>query len=221
MRRVTGLGLAFVFALTVVALFSGAGLVAEQTNAAHNHIGHVMDGWRDTPEGQGMLPAAIAEARIAARHAGLAARDTSDLDAMKRHAAHVLHAVDPEQIESGPGLGYGVKKGAAGAAQHIDLAASSDGASDAVKTHANHVGTSARNTVARSDEIIALAKRIEMATSATAASSLVAELNTLAQQLLAGTDANGDGRIGWQEGEGGLEVAETHVNLMKKAEGLP
>ena len=219
MRRLNGLGLTFVFALAVAALLSGAGLAAGQ-NAAHNHIGHVMDGWRDTPDGQGMLPAAIAEARIAVRHAGLAARDTSDLAAMKRHTAHVLHAVDPEQIESGPGLGYGVKKGAAGAAQHIGAAASSDGASDAVKTHANHVATSAQNTVARSDEIVALAKRIEMASSASDAASLVTELNTLAQQLLAGTDANGDGRTGWQEGEGGLEVAETHGNLLKRAEGL-
>jgi hypothetical protein len=90
-----------------------------------------------------------------------------------------------------------------------------------VKTHAEHVATSARNTVARADEIVMLAQKIEMATSASAASSLVADLNTLAQQLLAGEDANGDGRTGWQEGEGGLEVAETHANLMKKAEGLP
>ena len=60
-----------------------------------------------------------------------------------------------------------------------------------------------------------------MAGSASAASGMVAELNTLAQQLLSGNDANGDGRTGWREGEGGLEVAETHANLMKKAEGLP
>ena len=59
-----------------------------------------------------------------------------------------------------------------------------------------------------------------MATSADEAAGLVAELNTLAQALLSGVDANGDGRTGWQEGEGGLEVAETHGNLMKNAEGL-
>ncbi len=60
-----------------------------------------------------------------------------------------------------------------------------------------------------------------MANSTSAASRLVVELNTLAQQLLPGTDANGDGRTGWQEGEGGLEVATTHANLIQKAEGLP
>ena len=218
MQRATAIGLVSVFAL--VTLFAGAGSAVAQ-NAAHNHIGHVMDKWNDTPDMVGLLPAAIAEARIAAQHAGLAAKDPSNLDSMKRHTAHVLHAVDPTQIENGPGQGYGVKRAAEGAAKHIMAAANSDGASVAVKTHAEHVATSARNTVARADEIVMLAKKIEMATSASEASSMVADLNTLAEQLLSGQDANGDGRTGWQEGEGGLEVAETHANLMKKAEGLP
>ena len=209
----------FVVALGLTAILSG-GLLLAQQNAAHTHIGHVMDGWRDTPEGQGLLPTAIAEAQIAAQHASLAAKDPNNLDAMKRHSAHVLHAVDPEQIESGPGLGYGVKQAAAGAAQHISAAANAEGASGAVRTHATHVATSAQNTVTRADKLVALAKNIAMTSSAEDASRLVAELNTLAQQLLAGADANGDGRTGWQQEEGGLEVAKTHANLMKQAEGL-
>ena len=209
----------FGVALGLTTILSG-GLLLAQQNAAHTHIGHVMDGWRDTPEGQGLLPAAIAEAQIAAQHASLAAKDPSNLDAMKRHSAHVLHAVDPEQIESGPGLGYGVKKAAAGAAQHISAASNADGASGAVQAHAIHVATSAQNTVIRVDKLVALAQDIAMTNSAADASPLVAELDTLAQQLLAGADANGDGQTGWQEGEGGLEVAETHANLMKQAEGL-
>ena len=217
MKRATYIGLSAIFGLAVV--FSSSALLAQQ-GAGHNHIGHVMDGWRVTPEGQGFLPAAIAEARIAAQHASLASRDLNDLDAMKRHSAHVLHAVDPEAIENGPGLGYGVKKAAAGAAQHITAASNADGASGAVQTHATHVATSAQNTVARADQIVALAQKIAMASSAADASSLVTDLNTIAQQLLSGQDANGDGRTGWQEGEGGLEVAETHGNLMKQAEGI-
>ena len=105
MSRTVRTGLVFALAAGVV----GAGLLwapaAAAQNAAHNHIGHVMDKWNDTPDMAGLLPAAIAEARIAAAHAGFAARDLSDLDAMKLHAAHVLHAVDPSQIEGGPGPG--------------------------------------------------------------------------------------------------------------------
>lgn len=220
MQDVIRLGIGFSALLATVPLLWGVDVGAQQ-GAGHNHIGHVMDAWNDTPDGVGLLPAAIDEARIAAQHAALAAKDPANLDAMKRHTAHVLHAVDPTQVENGPGKGYGVKRAAEGAAKHIEAAANTDGASNAIQTHATHVATSARNSLARADEIVALAKRIEMATSASAASSLVADLNRLAEQLLGGVDANGDGRTGWQEGEGGLEVAETHANLMKKAEGLP
>ena len=220
MSRTARTGLVFALAAGVV----GAGLLwapaAAAQNAAHNHIGHVMDKWNDTPDMAGLLPAAIAEARIAAAHAGFAARDLSDLDAMKLHAAHVLHAVDPSQIEGGPGQGYGVRRAAEGAAKHIMAAANSDGASGAVKAHSEHVATSAQNAVTRADEIVMLAQKIAMADSAADAAPLVTELNDLAQALLGGVDANEDGRIGWQEGEGGLEVAETHGNLMKQAEGL-
>ena len=221
MRRTTTVALVFVsIAGLSLAFLSGNTLNAEQANAAHTHIGHVMDGWGDTPDGQGLLPAAIAEATIAAQHAAFAAKDPSNLDAMKLHAAHVLHAVDPEQISNGPGLGYGVKKAAGGAAMHIEIAAKSDGASSAVMTHAEHVATSARNTVARVEQIVMLAQKISMASSASEASSLVAELADLSDQLISGTDGNGDGRIGWQEGEGGLDVSNTHATLMKTAEGL-
>ena len=215
MSRATGIGLVCVFALA--AFFGGVHGAAAQ---AHNHIGHVMDAWNDTPEMAGLLPAAIAEAEIAARHASLAASDPANLGSIQRHTAHVLHAVDPSQIENGPGNGYGVRRAAEGAAKHIMAAASSGDASGAVRTHAEHVATSAQNTVARADEIVALAQRIAMADSAEAAAGLVAELAGLADALLAGVDANGDGRTGWQEGEGGLQVALTHGNLMKQAEGL-
>ena len=143
MQRIATLS---IITFATIALISGAHLTAEQ-GAGHNHIGHVMDAWNDTPDGVGLLPAAVEEAGIAAQHASLAAKDPSNLDSMKRHTAHVLHAVDPTQIENGPGKGYGVKQGAEGAAKHIQAAANTDGASDAIKTHATHVATSARNTV--------------------------------------------------------------------------
>ena len=215
MKRTTGIGLVFVVAL--VALSVGAPGAAAQT-AGHNHIAHVLDSWNDTPEMAGLLPTAISEAQIAARHASLAAADPTSLDAMKRHTAHVLHAVDPTQIENGPGQGYGVKRAAEGAAKHILAAANVDGASGAVKTHAEHVATSLRNTVMRADEIVTLAEKIQMATSTDDAASLTAELDGLTQALLVGVDADGDGSIGWREG--GLEVAQTHGNLLKQAEGL-
>ena len=220
MRTIVGMTLALSL-VAAIGVVGGGAIVGGQANMAHTHIGHVMDMWRDTPDQKGLLPTAIAEAEIAAQHAGLAAQSAGNLDAMKAHAGHVLHAVDPTIEVQGPGMGYGVKKAAMGAAQHIDFAAGSDGASANVKTHATHVSTSANNTVTRAEEIVALAQQIQGASSAAAAAPLTERLGMLAGQLISGYDANGDGRIGWQEGEGGLEQANQHMGFMKKGEDLP
>jgi uncharacterized protein DUF4168 len=182
------------------------------------HIGHVVNGFSDTPNGQGLLPTAMAEARIAIQHAGLAARNPSSLDAMKLHAGHVINALDPTVVATGPGLGYGVKKAAMGVATHIELAAKAQGASPNVVSHSVHIATSARNTVQRADQIVALAKQIQAATSATDAAALVSQMVSQCDQLMAGADANGDGRITWEAGEGGLQQVQQHVNLMLAAE---
>ena len=42
---------------------------------------------------------------------------------------------------------------------------------------------------------------------------------TMTQNILNGHDANEDGRIGWQEGEGGLAQAERHLELLIQGEG--
>ena len=187
---------------------------------AHAHMGHVTSGWKDTPGKAGLLPTAIKEAQIAIVHAGLAAKKPGDLGWMKTHTKHVMNAIDPSAVKNGPGLGYGVKKAAAGVAKHIGFAAKSADASKNVKAHSVHVSTTANNTVARAEEIMALAKKVEAATSAKAAAPLVAKINMLAKQLLNGVDANGDGKITWKKGEGGLLEAKKHMRFMRKGEKL-
>lgn len=205
-------------ALAVVAPVAGVSARA-QSNPAHVHMGHVLDAMSGTPDGAGLLPTALAEAVIAEQHAALAAKTPDNLDGMKRHAGHVLHAVDPSVEAQGPGKGYGVKKAAAGVAAHIGLAAKAEGASDNVKLHATHVAGAAESVVKRCDEIAGLVGEIRAATSAADAAKLAAQLHTLTQQLAAGADANGDGRIGWQAPEGGLAQAKQHMDLMKAGEG--
>src|SRR6478735_4353417 len=99
----------------------GSAEPAAPANPAHTHIGHVMTTWKDTPNMMGFLPAAVADAKVAAAHAALAAKSPDNLDAMKMHAGHVLNALDPTVVAKGPGSGYGVKKAAAGALQHVGL----------------------------------------------------------------------------------------------------
>ena len=178
------------------------------------HIGHVMNGFTDTPKGLGLLPTAMEEARVAAVHAGLAARDLENLGVMKLHAGHVINAVDPTVVTAGPGLGYGVKRAALGIATHMDLAAKTPGAPEDMAMHANHVATSARNTVQRADAIVSLAKRIQAATTASDASTLVSQLVSLTNELMLGKDTDADGKVTWKEGEGGLQQCDEHARLI-------
>jgi hypothetical protein len=178
------------------------------------HIGHVANGFDDTPGLQGLLPVALAEARIAAQHAALAARQPANLDYMKTHAGHVVHALDPKLIAVGPGLGYGTKRAAIAIATHIELAANAQGAAPNVVSHGRHMAISARNTVSRADQLLALAQKVQGSTAAADAAALVAQMVSLAEQLVAGADANSDGRITFEQGEGGLQHVEEHLKLM-------
>lgn len=203
-------------ALAIMALTGGA----TAQNPVHVHIGHASEAFPGTPDGQGLLSTAIAEAEIAHQHATLAGRDPASLEGMQRHMAHVIHALDPAAVEGGPGLGYGATTAAERAARHTELAAASEGASDAVKTHAVHVATAARGAVSNAEAAIGLAEDIQKAEDAAEAATLLEELTSLTDAIMNGVDADGDGRIGWQEGEGGLAQAAQHMGLLKRAEGL-
>jgi hypothetical protein len=187
---------------------------------AHVHIGHVMTGWKDTPDNMGLLPTAIAEAKVAAQHAGFAASKPDDLGWMKTHTIHVMNAVDPSVEPKGPGLGYGVVKAAGGAAAHIGFAAESNGASDNVKAHAVHVGASTNNVVTWANIIVRLGKLVQAAETAKQAAPLVKKIQLLADYMLGGRDRDGDGKVSWKPGEGGLDAANQHMGFMTKGEGL-
>ena len=189
-------------------------------NMAHVHMGHVLTGWKDTPDKKGLLPTAMAEAAIAKTHVGLALKQPDNLTWLKLHTGHVLHAVDPSVQPKGPGLGYGFMKAATGVAAHVNFAAGSDGASKNVKLHAQHVATSAENTVAWAKQIVTLGKKVQASTSAANAAATVRVFNKLVAQLADGTDANGDGKVTWVKGEGGLGQSQLHMGFMSKGEGL-
>ena len=204
-------------ALATAALAAAAPISAQ--SAAHRHIGHVGDMFNGTPDNVGLLAAAQAEAEVAAAHAGYAA-GSEDLAGIQRHIVHVLHAVDPSTSERGPGNGYGLTRAANGCAQHIGMAGGSDDASDAVKAHSNHVGTSCSNVAMWAESIAGKAAEVAAATDMAGAKALADEIVAMLDAIVNGTDADGNGRVSWGEGEGGLAQAATHLRLMKEAEGL-
>ena len=234
-------------AAAALALFAlawlGRGASAQQppANESHVHIGHVMTSFKDTPGMKGLLPTAIDEARIAEENA-----HKTDLEGRINdfilYSGYTLNALDPSpenkaliqtaytRLPTGadprlkvdiPGSGYGLKKAVAGALQHVQLAARAAGASENVKTHAAHVSASLGNVVQWTDRAIELARKILTAKNVAEGQPLVTELEDTAVHINNGFDANKDGQIGWETGEGGLEQALAHMRLMMKGEGMP
>lgn len=192
--------------------------IAIPAGAAGVHIGHVAVKFFTTPDSAGLLPVAFLEARVAIQHAGFAARPNTALTAMQMHAGHVINALDPTIVASGPGKGFGLKKAALGVATHIELAAKSDGASANIKMHAAHIATAARSTAARADQIILLAQQVQKATDQAEAAKLIGQIQSLCNELVAGLDVNADGKISWDKDEGGLQQAQDHLNLLLAGE---
>lgn len=163
---------------------------AAQAQEAHAHIGHVMTGWGDTPDGGGLLPTAIAEAKIALAHAGYAVSQPENLESIRLHTGHVMHAVDPNSVAGGPGLGYGLINAASGAAAHIGYAAGSADASGNVKAHAEHVTASARNVVTWAGEIMRLAEQIMTNDNPKHANIMAGRIGDLLECVVNGCDVN-------------------------------
>ncbi|MDE0394414.1 MAG: hypothetical protein OYK82_06525 [Gammaproteobacteria bacterium] len=210
--------------LAVSAALATAGLsplstLAQDLPAAHAHILHVQEAFSGTPDGEGLLAVAIADAETAAQHAQLSAGgDPTDIDPMIRHARHVLHAVDPTQFPNGPGSGFGLKAAADAIVRHIEMAAATPDASDNVRTHAAHVAAAARAIAARAERITAKVGEIVGAGVYNRAYPLTGELAELTEALAGGEDLSGDGTISLDEG--GLNQVEQHLNLMAEGEGL-
>jgi hypothetical protein len=195
-----------------------SGTAAAQANVAHTHIGHVAERFGDTPANRGLLATAVAEATVAVDHAALAAQDPTNLANIKLHAGHVIHAIDPTQIGTGPGLGYGVKKAANATIVHTEMAAAVPGVSAAVRVLSNHIVVSTKNSLPLADRAIAIAKEIQASTDAEAATALVADLQKVTAQMASGMDADENGDVTFREG--GLRQAEQRANLLRRAEGI-
>lgn len=188
--------------------------VAVPATASGVHIGHVVNSFADTPDKMGLLPIAKAEQQIAVQHAALAMRAPTNLSMLQLHAGHIISALDPTIVAGPPGKGYGVKKAATGIATHIELAGAAAGATPGEVLHSKHIATAARSTVARADQIIALAEKVRAATDAAAAAQLMSQISILCEQLDKGADANSDGRVTFEAPEGGLQQVQEHVTLM-------
>lgn len=184
------------------------------------HLAYLTDAFAETPGGMGLIPTGMAEAEIAAKYVRLAGQDPTNLDQMVRSMAHVLHAIDPNEVGNGFGLGYGVKRAAEGVLSHIEVVVSTEGVSENVLFHVGYAAGAAYGALLRADEAIALARRIQRATEPHVALSMINDLAALVRAMAYGDDADGDGRIGYRDTESGLAQATYHLTLLRRVEGL-
>lgn len=183
---------------------------------AQAHLDHVQTSWKDTPGQVGLVTILEEEAKIAAQHAKFAASNTEDFDNVKLHTPHVQHAIDPGVVAQGPGKGYGLIRAAQGVMAHMDFARNSSDASGSTKTHAEHVIRSAKNVVRWGHEIATQSSYIVGGTSEFSAGFYAEEIVKMTGWILNGRDADGDGQISWQEGEGGLAQIKQHLGFIQQ-----
>lgn len=176
----------------------------------------------DTPYGMGLIPTGMVEARIAEAYVRIAGQDSADVRAMKTNMVHVVHAIDPERVTSGRGLGYGFKRAAEGVQTYMEMAATEPGASPTLLYHAPYVQNAATNALALADDAVAMARSIE-ASNETEAEPLLERLEDLAaliRSMAWGSDRDRDGRIGNTASESGLAKAAYHLELVRRVERL-
>lgn len=204
----------------MLGLLPGA-VVFGQAPDVYAQLDEVAVSYPDTPNGQGLLATALAEADIALQHARLGAEDSLTLVPMRRHANHAVHALDPAVVAGvGPGLGYGVRRAASEAGHIMETVTATDSLSQNVSVHALAIATSLANAVQWSDQAVELAQQIQRTSSVTTALPLVRRLESLCHAIRWGRDADGDDVVGWHQGEGGLAQAEYHMNALRRGEGL-
>lgn len=194
---------------------------SQQKGEAFTHFSHVATGFNGAPGGRGLVVTTAMEVNTAMLYANFAAGQPTNLDAMKTNVRNVLHALTPEQGANGPGLGFGVKRGAEAVVTHIELAVKSPGASDALLKLGPRVAQSGRAVAARAQEMADIAKSVIAAQTAAQAAPLVERLRALALQLDLGRDVNGNGQVDADRIEPGMNQLEAQVYSIFEGDQLP
>ncbi len=174
---------------------------------SHVHIGHTLTGWTSTPDRRGLLDVAEEEAGIAQEHARYAVEAATQLNLIKEHVGHVLHAIDPKLLAQGPGLGFGLRPALAGAVNHVGYAAESDDASANIKAFNPSFAEMGAAVERRIALVVGLAEVVMATSSVAEAEALAAEILKLATAFQTGTDEDGDGSI---------EIAEAGLSQIRR-----
>ena len=163
-----------------------------------------------------LINAALAEARIGQRHAGLAAgaRTVGSMHTHAEHTVNILRGTNDDLDGNGraenPGRGFGVLYFLNAMWEHLDAAAQVPDSTRMVQSQVELIRICTQNAITWVDQIIALESEMLAADDLEAMRPQMVQSTELAQALIAGTDLNGNQQVDPFEGECGLEQIITY-----------
>ncbi len=170
----------------------------------------------DTPNRVGYLAVALQDAESMVQHATRAATLGSNSAALRNELLQIRQAMAADQAPvSGGASGFGLRRAVTAISERVGEAAAAVDASVNIRGEAVRIRRSARNVLERCDRIDGLLAQLEQVPDPKRAQRLFGDLQTLAEQVLTGVDANGDGLVTWRRGEGGLVTIRDHLHYLR------
>ena len=186
----------------------------------------------DAPGRVGYLPGLRMQAEVVRSHVQLTdlALGPQDLAGVRRHAEHLINAiqglhganfgdVDGDGRALNPGDTYGLLSTSLGfgyieaVAVHAQTAVEAPDATEEVKVHAEHTRIAAMNALTWAEQLNAKALELVQVQDIDAARALFEEMQPLADALLEGVDADGDGQVEPIPGEGTIFTSYQHAQF--------
>ncbi|MFN8450800.1 MAG: hypothetical protein U0521_20030 [Anaerolineae bacterium] len=168
-------------------------------------------GTEEPTENSSLLAGALAEAKIAAQHSGLAASSTS-AGSMHTHAEHTINILQGTQVDyngngrgENPGRGYGIPYFTDRIQARLDAIASAPTADSAVQSQIELVRVCIVNVRNWMDQVVGLETQFLQTDDLASVQTQLTESTRLADAIINGVDLNGNGQVEPFEGECGLQ----------------
>jgi serine/threonine protein kinase len=197
------------------------------------HVRHLLVAFGTTPENIGLVHGLLASARLVDQAAldMFADQQAGDNTAARKNAEGILNMLvgsqspdykdwDEDGETHDPGDGFGLLLNGdnigyiEGTFSHADLALRAEDATENMKVHGEHVKIASGNLEEWAPALRDLMKQILSAPSDFEMEQSIREAVVLADEILLGTDLNGDEKVDPVPGEGGAETAYQHALYM-------
>lgn len=177
-------------------------------------------GTEEPTDNSSLLAGALAEAKIASQHSGLAASSTS-AGSMHSHAEHTINILEGTQVDyngngrgENPGRGYGVPYFTERIQSKLDAIANAPTANSAVESQIELVRVCIINVQGWMSRVVELENQFLQTDDIATVQDQLAESTEMADAIINGVDLNGNGQVEPFEGECGLQqISEFGISL--------